>query len=142
MLIVSTIFISACNSSSKITDAIVDAHNQDLVYKAKQVEIVINNYFVAGENITNALNRLISDGFEIHEFSIEGYKKYPNGEFKPYAHTPDSTERIVSEFGRVYKYVAKRFQGLGLFSNAAIVMIKTDLTGTKVKEVSATVSDS
>lgn len=138
------IFIAGCNYSSQIVDDIIIANNKEIVKHTNAVQKVVGSYFLVAEDLEVALSKLEDEGFQIVEFSMEGNKDFPDGKFRAYSREPDITERIISEFGRnyKYKYVSKRYQTVGFFSNAVETVIESDVNGIKVKHVKATVVDS
>lgn len=126
ILLILFVTISGCNSPSAIVDEVIEAEKNHSNPNVVEINMVLTRHIPVGMKIENALEKLDEQGFEITEFSMMGYRKYPNGVLRLYA-DEDAVTRIKKEHGDTkFRYYAQRFQIAQLLSSAVAITIKSD----------------
>ncbi len=109
-------------------DAMYERSKEDPNKESSDVTVVVKKYFPVGMNISDALEILDNQGFEITEYTLDGFRRLPNGELWNYQDEAHKRSAKVSE-GRI-GYLAKkkfdRYLMVMLLGKSAVIVIDSD----------------
>lgn len=106
------IFLQACETKSQLIkdmDALYMKPERVSSKDRDNVSEVVQKYFPSGMKLSEALKYLDEQGFEIFEYQQNGFRKWPNGELRPYkdkSHKTSNTEQRIK-----FSYFAKNIYG-------------------------------
>jgi hypothetical protein len=126
ILLLLSILISSCNISSEIANEIYATNlNTKKKESYESVETVLEKYIYAGMDVKSALKLLDEQGFDITEYSVLGYRNYPNGDLRLYA-DDEAIKLIKKNLGVAdISYSARRAKGVEWLTSNVIISFST-----------------
>jgi hypothetical protein len=126
ILLLLSILISSCNFSSEIANEIYATNlNTKKKESYESVETVLEKYIYAGMDVKSALKLLDEQGFDITEYSVLGYRNYPNGDLRLYA-DDEAIKLIKKNLGVAdISYSARRAKGVEWLTSNLIISFST-----------------
>jgi hypothetical protein len=126
ILLLLSILISSCNFSSEIANEIYATNlNTKKKESYESVETVLEKYIYAGMDVKSALKLLDEQGFDITEYSVLGYRNYPNGDLRLYA-DDEAIKLIKKNLGVAdISYSARRAKGVEWLTSNVIISFST-----------------
>lgn len=134
-LIILICLLQACDNDSqfiKDMDAFFMMPERIDLKERDNVTEVVQRYFPQGMKLSDALKDLDEQGFEIYEYQKKGFRKWPNGELKPYK--DKNHAKMGATPGIKVSYFAKKVYGsiyLLVTKHARITINSND--GEKIK---------
>lgn len=106
------VFLQACETKSQLIkdmDALYMKPERISSKARDNVSEVVQKYFPSGMKLSDALKYLDEQEFEIFEYQQNGFRKWPNGELRPYKDKSHKTS--VIDQGIKISYFAKNIYG-------------------------------